>query len=183
MVMIRDQYLTMLISESETMNILYHIRNFLRIDDRLATSGMPKPGDFGTLRQAGFEVVINLAMPTSDNAMPNEDDLVSAQGMTYVHIPVNFEAPQSTDFERFTKMMDVCAGQKAFVHCAANMRASVFIFLHRPRHGVDRATAENDLKKIWKPDGVWREFLNHFLAECGQAPLKSSEMFRNSRLT
>ena len=69
------------------LNLLKHIRNFLRIDNRLATGGMPKPSDFAALRQAGFEVVINLAMPTSDNAMPNEGDLVSAQGMTYVHIP------------------------------------------------------------------------------------------------
>ncbi|MEO7299086.1 MAG: hypothetical protein ABI042_10990 [Verrucomicrobiota bacterium] len=46
------------------------IRNFLSIDDRLATSGMPKPCNFAALRQAGFEVVINLAMPTSDNDKP-----------------------------------------------------------------------------------------------------------------
>ncbi|MEO7299084.1 MAG: hypothetical protein ABI042_10980 [Verrucomicrobiota bacterium] len=97
------------------MNTLNHIRNFLRIDDRLSTSGMPKPSDFAALRQAGFEVVINLAMPTSDNAMPNEGDLVSVQGMTYVHIPVNFESPQSTYFEQFTKMMNVCVGQKSFL--------------------------------------------------------------------
>ncbi len=48
--------------------------------------------------------------------------------MTYVNIPVNFEVPQSTDFEQFTKMMDVCAGQKVFVHCAANMRVSALYF-------------------------------------------------------
>ena|SRR5688572_7410960 len=153
------------------MSNLNHIRNFLRIDDRLSTSGMPKPDDFAALRQVGFEIVINLAIPTSDNAMPNEGDLVSAQGMTYVHIPVNFEAPQSTDFERFTKMMDVCAGQKVFVHCAANMRVSAFLFLHRLRHGADRTTAENDLKKIWEPDGVWREFVNQRLSEINQPPL------------
>ena len=47
------------------MNTLTHIRNFLRIDDRLATSGMPQPDDFAALRQAGFDVVINLALPTS----------------------------------------------------------------------------------------------------------------------
>ena len=76
------------------MNTLTRIRNFLRIDDRLATSGMPQPDDFAALRQAGFDVVINLALPTSDNALPNEGELVSAQGMTYIHIPVNFDAPQ-----------------------------------------------------------------------------------------
>ncbi len=153
------------------MNTLEHIRNFLRIDERLATSGMPQPEDFAALRQAGFDVVINLALPTSDNALPNEGELVSAQGMTYVHIPVKFDAPQSEDFDRFTRVLDACAGQRVFVHCAANMRVSAFVFLHRLSHRVDRATAESDLTRIWQPDGVWREFVNERLAGLGQAPL------------
>ena len=153
------------------MNTLTHIRNFLRIDERLATGGMPLPDDFAALRQADFDVVVNLALPTSDNALPNEGELVSAQGMTYVHIPVQFDAPQPTDFERFTRVMDACAGQKVFVHCAANMRVSAFVFLHRLGHGADRTTAENDLKKIWQPDDVWREFVNQHLAELKQPPL------------
>jgi uncharacterized protein (TIGR01244 family) len=151
--------------------MLGHIRNFLRIDDRLATSGMPQPDDFAALRQAGFDIVINLAMPTSDNAMPNEGELVSAQGMTYVHIPVNFESPHPADFERFTRMMDACAGQRVFVHCAANMRVSAFLFLHRLQHGADRAAAERDLQKIWQPDDVWREFVNERLGEMKQSQL------------
>jgi uncharacterized protein (TIGR01244 family) len=153
------------------MNTLEHIRNFLRLDDRLATSGMPQPDDFAALRQAGFDVVINLALPTSDNALPNEGELVSAQGMTYVHIPVNFESPQPADFERFTRVMDACANQSVFVHCAANMRVSAFVFLHRLRQGADRAMAERDLTKVWQPDGVWREFVNRGLAELGQRAL------------
>ena len=152
-------------------NTLEHIRNFLRIDDRLATSGMPQPDDFAALRQAGFDVVINLALPTSDNALPNEGELVSAQGMTYVHIPVKFDAPRPADFEQFMRVMDACAGQRVFVHCAVNMRVSAFVFLHRLRHGADRATAEDNLAKIWQPDGGWREFVNQRLAEMNQAPL------------
>jgi len=151
--------------------MLSDIRSFLRIDDRLATSGMLTPGDFAAVRQAGFDVVINLALPTSDNAIPNEGELVSAQGMTYVHIPVKFDAPQPADFERFSRVLDACAGQRVFVHCAANMRVSAFIFLHRLRHGTDRVTAESDLTKIWQPDGVWRGFLNARLKELGEAPM------------
>lgn len=154
-----------------TPETLSHIRNFLRIDDGLATSGMPQPDDFAALRQAGFEVVINLALPTSDNALPNEGELVSAQGMTYVHIPVQFDAPQPSDFERFTRVLDACAGQRVFVHCAANKRVSAFVFLHRLNQGTDRATAEGDLRKIWEPDGVWREFVNQRLAAMKQSQL------------
>ena len=153
------------------MNRLIRIRNFLRIDDGLATSGMPEPDDFTALRKAGFDIVINLALPTSDNALPHEGELVSAQGLSHVHIPVQFDAPQAADFDRFTRVMNACAGQNVFVHCAANMRVSAFVFLHRLRHGTDRAAAESDLKKIWQPDGVWREFLNQRLGEMKQPPL------------
>ncbi len=153
------------------MSTLNHIRNFLGIDDRLATSGMPQSDDFAALRQASFDVVINLALPTSDHALANEGELVTAQGMTYIHIPVNFEAPQPADFERFTRAMDAWAGQKVFVHCAANMRVSAFVFLHRLRQGADRGAAESDLVKIWQPDGVWREFVNTRLKELGEVPL------------
>jgi len=153
------------------MNTLNHIRNFLRIDDRLATSGMLQTDDFAALRQAGFDVVINFASPTSDNALPNEGELVSVQGMTYIHIPVKFDAPQPADFERFTRVMDACAGQKVFVHCAANMRVSAFVFLHRLRQGADRARAESDLQRIRQPDGVWQEFMNQRLAEMKLPPL------------
>ena len=155
------------------MSDLISIRNFLQLDQRLATSGMPKPNDFKTIRELGYEVVINLAMPTSDNAMASEGDLVTRSGMTYIHIPVNFEAPQRLDFERFAKMMDLFENQRVYVHCAANMRVSAFIFLHRVLRGQkSRAEAEGDLKRIWNPDGVWREFINERLASSGQQPLR-----------
>lgn len=154
------------------MSTLEDIRGFLRIDDRLATSGMPRPEHFAAMRAAGFETVINLALPTSDYALPNEGALVSAQGMTYVHIPVKFDAPQREDFDRFTRLLDACVGQRVFVHCAANMRVSAFVFLDRLRRGdTTRADAERDLLRIWKPDGVWAEFVNQRLAELGQPPL------------
>jgi protein tyrosine phosphatase (PTP) superfamily phosphohydrolase (DUF442 family) len=154
------------------MSELHTIRAYLRLDDRLATSGMPEPEHFAAMRAAGFVAVINLALPTSDNAMPNEGELVSAQGMAYVHLPVPFDAPQSGDFERFSRMMEVFEGRRVFVHCAANMRVSAFVFLHRLRRGnVSRPEAERDLKQIWEPNGVWREFINQRLAEWKQPPL------------
>jgi uncharacterized protein (TIGR01244 family) len=154
------------------MNGLTEIRNFLQLDERLATSGMPHREDFNAIRQAGFGVVINLAMPTSDNAMTDEGDLVTRAGMTYIHIPVNFESPQPGDFERFASLMDTLQEQPVYVHCAANMRVSAFIFLHRVLRGrASRENAERDLNRIWHPDGVWREFIDGRLAAAGHAPL------------
>src|SRR5688572_30153395 len=127
------------------MNALESIRGYLRLSDRIATSGMPQPEHFTCIREAGFDVVINLALPTSDNAIPSEGELVSTQGMTYIHLPVKFDAPQPEDFERFSRMMDACQNQRVFVHCAANMRVSAFMFLYRlRRREATRDAAERD---------------------------------------
>ena len=136
------------------------IRGFLRLDDRVATSGMPRPEHFAAMRAAGFDVVINLALPTSDHALANEGDLVSQQGMTYVHIPVNFERPTPADFEKFRRVMDALADRKVFVHCAANMRVSAFMYLYRVRNDPGcEAQAAGDMHQIWRPDGVWKDFI------------------------
>ena len=149
------------------------IRGYLRLGDKLATSGMPEAAHFALMRAEGFEAVINIGLPTSDHAISNEGELVSAQGMTYVHIPVRFDAPRLEDFERFSRVMEVFEGRRVFVHCAANMRVSAFVFLDRLRKGsVSRELAERDLKQIWEPDAVWRNFINQRLAEWKQPPLR-----------
>ncbi|HEY1169775.1 MAG TPA: protein tyrosine phosphatase family protein [Verrucomicrobiae bacterium] len=148
------------------------IKAYFCVDENLSTSGMPRPEQFADIAQAGFEVVINLALPTSDNALPNEGELVTRAGMTYIHIPVNFENPPAADFERFTRLLSASAGQKVWVHCAANMRVSAFVFLHRLRtNSASRADAERDLRRIWEPEDAWRELLNAQLVKMGQNPL------------
>jgi protein tyrosine phosphatase (PTP) superfamily phosphohydrolase (DUF442 family) len=161
-----------LINQKTDMAGVDNIRAYLRVEDALATSGMPRAEQFADIANAGFKVVINLALPTSDNALPNEDELVTCQGMSYVHIPVNFDYPAGEDFERFTHILSACSGQKVWVHCAANMRVSAFVFLHRLRTGsASRAEAESDLRKIWEPEDAWRDLLNAQLVKMGQLPL------------
>lgn len=140
---------------------LEHIRAFLMLSECVGTSGMPRAEQFADISAAGFKTVINLALPTSDHALSNEGDLVARAGMTYVHIPVLFDAPQRTDYHRFEQIMNAVKSEPVFVHCAANMRVSAFLFLYRLRSGsVPRHAAEADLRKIWWPNEVWREFIN-----------------------
>jgi uncharacterized protein (TIGR01244 family) len=143
---------------------LEDIRAFLMFPEGFGTSGMPTAPQFQDIAQAGFRTVINLALPTSDNALPNEGDLVTRAGMAYVHIPVLFDAPKASDYEQFERVMNAVRPQPVFVHCAANMRVSAFMFLYRVRNGLaPRDVAESDLRKIWDPDGVWREFIDSVL--------------------
>ena len=143
---------------------LTEIYNFRRVGERLGTAGQPTEDQFRMIRDAGFEVVVNLALPTSDNALPNEGSIVTGLGMSYAHIPVNFQTPTAADFRAFCGLMEAFYGRRVFVHCAANMRVSAFLFLYRVLHQhVSVNDAEHDLHAIWEPDQVWSRFIENQL--------------------
>lgn len=137
------------------------IRHFLRLSPRLATAGQPTAEQFASIAAAGFECVVNLALPTSTDALSDEAEVVAALGMEYVPIPVVWESPQFRDFARFAKVLQERAAQPVFVHCAMNMRVSAFMFLHRTLvEGRPRMDAMRDLNQIWEPDETWCAFLS-----------------------
>lgn len=151
---------------------LRQIRDFEPLGENLGTAGQPAENQFASIREAGFDVVINLALPTSDNAIPNEGSIVTALGMTYVHIPVSFEAPAVADFEAFSAVMEAFRSRNIFVHCAANKRVSAFLFLHRfLRCGVEHAEAHGDMLAVWSPDEVWSRFISDQLERHGHERL------------
>jgi len=143
---------------------LSQIYRYRAVGDGLGTSGQPTEAQFETIRANGFEVVINLALPTSDKSIANEGSVVTGLGMSYAHIPVDFKAPTAQDFRAFCRLMDAFDDRPVFVHCAANMRVSAFVFLYRVLYRrVTRAEAERDLGAIWEPDEVWSRFIEERL--------------------
>jgi protein tyrosine phosphatase (PTP) superfamily phosphohydrolase (DUF442 family) len=151
-------------------SILSDIYNFRAIADGLGTAGQPTEGQFQAVRESGFGAVVNLALPTSDNAIADEGSVVTRLGMAYVHIPVNFGAPTAEDFSAFCGVMKAFEGRRVFVHCAANMRVSAFVFLYRVLHqNVSEVEAARDLRAIWEPDEVWGRFIQGQLDAGAQA--------------
>lgn len=145
-------------------DILY----YLPISDTIGTAGQPTEDQFADIRAAGYEVVINLAMPDSSNALPHESELVAEQGITYVHIPVVWESPTLKDLEQFFAAMERLQHKRVLVHCAVNKRVSVFVFLYRViRQGVLPEMALETLQKIWEPNDVWQDFMSRSLAHYG----------------
>jgi protein tyrosine phosphatase (PTP) superfamily phosphohydrolase (DUF442 family) len=145
---------------------LEEITNFLRISDAIGTAGQPTAAQFAAIKAAGYRVVVNLAMPDSTNALPNEGALVAEQGMDYVHIPVVWERPTIGDLEQFFEVMDRYRGKRVFVHCAMNMRVSVFLCLYRVlRENTPFEVASEAIYEIWEPDAVWDSFLRQALQE------------------
>ncbi len=78
------------------------ILNYLRIDERLATSGQPSVEELAAVAQEGTEVVINLALHDDLHySLPDKTGTVNGLGMTYVNILVKSEAPTEADLHAF----------------------------------------------------------------------------------
>ena len=151
---------------------LADIYNFLPIDERWATAGQPTVEQFAAIKAAGYEVIINLGMPDSPRAVLNEMEVVAAQGIDYVAIPVVWEAPTGADLAAFFAAMNANQAKKRFVHCIANMRVSAFTFLYRALVlGTPVEEARQRLHQIWEPNPIWQQFIDEQLAAYGQGAM------------
>jgi protein tyrosine phosphatase (PTP) superfamily phosphohydrolase (DUF442 family) len=138
-----------------------NICNYVRLTDTIATSGQPLEHEFGDIAHSGFVAVINLAMPNSHNAIPEEGGIVAARGMSYFHIPVPFEAPATEHLRQFIAVMEMLKGRPVWAHCALNYRVSAFMRLYqRLTDGVPAEVGQSVMFERWQPDAVWRRFLD-----------------------
>jgi uncharacterized protein (TIGR01244 family) len=146
--------------------MLERIYNFVQLSEDLATSGQPTEAQLECIAQAGFEVVINLGLTGTDYALADEEGLVRRLGMSYVHIPVLWEAPSREDLEGFFFVLQEHQERRVFVHCAANMRVSVFMALFRILHqGWSYEPAFQVVRRVWEPDGQWLDFIEEILGQ------------------
>lgn len=142
------------------------IKNFIRIDDRIGTAGQPNSDQFGAVRDAGYEAVINLLPSEQDNALKGEADLIRTLGLEYRYIPVIWTAPQPQDFDAFCNLMREIKGKKIFIHCAMNMRVTAFYSSYAMKYlGWSLEQADALVSRIWgahphsKMNDTWRAFI------------------------
>jgi uncharacterized protein (TIGR01244 family) len=150
--------------------MLTDITNYLPLSERLATAGQPTAAQIAEIAAAGYQVVINLALHDGDYALADEAGAVRAAGMEYIHIPVQWERPTRADLLRFFEVMDAHRDERVFVHCAMNMRVSVFVALYRVlRLGWEPARAMQDVARIWQPNETWAGFIEEMSTNPGSS--------------
>jgi protein tyrosine phosphatase (PTP) superfamily phosphohydrolase (DUF442 family) len=92
--------LELLMADPET------IYNWRRLDDRITTSGQPTEQQLADIRALGVRHIINLGLHSHEKALPDEAASVGRLGMTYIHVPVNFQNPTDEDFAKFCSAME-----------------------------------------------------------------------------
>jgi uncharacterized protein (TIGR01244 family) len=144
-----------------------HIYNYRQVDDCLSTSGQPTEAQLREVAADGFSVIINLALHNDPRySLPDEPGLARSLGLTYVHIPVQFDNPTEEDLFAFFDAMDVHRDSRILVHCAANKRVTAFMGLYRAiRNKWEPEQAFALMQTVWEPDPVWSSFIASMLAK------------------
>jgi uncharacterized protein (TIGR01244 family) len=136
------------------------IYNFRRVDEQTITGGQPTAEQLANAAAEGVTTVINLA--TTSRALPDEASVVQSLGMTYHHIPVEWENPKPSDFAAFEGVMQGLGEDKTLIHCAANFRVTAFYSLYAQKHlGWTEAQANQFRASIWQGSDypIWETFI------------------------
>jgi [ribosomal protein S5]-alanine N-acetyltransferase len=135
---------------------------FRRLSPTLASAGQPDPSGIEAIGRAGFKRLINLAMPTSPGALADEAELAQRAGLRYLHLPIDFEAPELEQAARLFDELKSAEGEPVFVHCALNMRVSALLSAYRMvLSGVPSRAARADLHAIWQPNQTWKNYVSN----------------------
>ncbi len=131
--------------------------NYHEISETLVSSGQISSSHIASLPDEQIELVINLTVEDTDlNA--REGFEITALGIDYLHIPVDWDNPTERNLQLFMRTLDAAGDQKVLVHCFANYRASAFIYLYRTlKQGVAPEIARKDLDAVW-PKQAWERY-------------------------
>ena len=127
------------------------IRNWLRLSERITTSGRLLPGDPERLATIGVKHVVNLALADHPEALRDAEAAMSDAGLRYTHIPVPFDAPTDEHYRAFAAALDA-DDEPVHVHCIMNWRVSAFFYRWNRERGMDEAEARRQMEAIWSPD-------------------------------
>ncbi len=140
------------------------IRNYRKVNDQIITSGQPTEEQLKAVAVDGFEAVINLATIDPRYSLPDEAGTVRALGMSYHHIPVEWENPKESDFEEFEQVMKQLPAQKILIHCAANFRVTAFYSLYAMKNlGWSETQADAFRASVWAGSSypIWEQFIHN----------------------
>jgi uncharacterized protein (TIGR01244 family) len=131
------------------------------ISPLLVTAGQPDRASLQRLKAEGYAAVISFAPGDTADAVPDQAEILAAQGVEFVHIPVAWQGPEAKHLDAMAAAMQRLKGSKVLVHCQMNLRASALTFLYRTIHEKeDPAKAWGDVKPLWTPTNQWAEFIN-----------------------
>lgn len=143
------------------------ILNFIQIDDLTASGGQPSETEFQDARNAGYDLVINLAPDGLATSLADEATLLESMDIEYHHIPVDWQKPTLDHLDRFIAVMENSIGRRKLIHCQANFRVTAFYALYAAdKLGWSFPQAQALIDRVWtsrpgfEMDKTWKDFID-----------------------
>jgi len=144
------------------------IYNYQKVDDAVATSGQPTIAQLKSAAVEGVVTIINLGFLGQRYSLKDEAGIVSSLGMSYYHIPVDWDNPTEENFINFEKLINRLPGGKMLIHCAANYRATAFYALYASRNlDWSETRVETLMSPVWQGSHypVWDDFIRRIKSQ------------------
>ncbi len=142
------------------MRDLTEVLNWRRLNDRITLSGQPTEAQLAEIKDLGVTRIINLGPHHNKGALEDEAGTVTALGMEYIYIPVEFDSPTDQDFAKFCDAIESRSDAQIHVHCIYNARVSAFFYRYaKTGRGIPEAEAYALMDGIWRPGKDWAQFI------------------------
>lgn len=129
------------------------INNLRQVDNHLYISGQPSQEQLEILAKAGVRYIINLR-PVAELAW-DEKAFVEAQGMNYIHIPVDGASGVSEqNANLFIQAINKVNDEATLIHCGSGNRVGALIAIDaavNQQEGLEKAIAKG---KQWGLTGL-----------------------------
>ncbi|MGC1496093.1 MAG: protein tyrosine phosphatase family protein [Sulfitobacter sp.] len=135
------------------------VLNWRRWSDLISLSGQPSETQMEQIANLGVTHIVNLGPHSNKGALDDEAACVTALGLEYIYIPVDFENPTEADYTAFCAALKRLEGKAVHVHCIYNARVSAFFFRYAQSGHAPNAKAFSLMDGIWRPGGVWAAFI------------------------
>ena len=107
-------------------------------------------------------------MPNHPESIGNQGELVTSFGISYIHIPVPYNAPKTIHVKQFCRLMEAISEDKILVHCIKNYRVSAFIYHYLSKvKGYSEKDVKSEMFNRWTPNKIWQSAMMWSKSEIG----------------
>jgi uncharacterized protein (TIGR01244 family) len=122
------------------------IANYRLVEPALATAGAPSAEGLRQLPTLGVRTVINLMTPAE--GADAEKEVVEAQGLRYVSVPISIETFRQQDVDAVAAVLDDPAARPVLIHCSSGNRVGAVWTVWRVQRGLPYGAAEEEGRLI-----------------------------------
>ncbi len=139
------------------------ISNFYRYSENIATGGQLTIEQIESLKQSGYEVIVNISPASTKNYLAAEPQLVESRKMNYIHFPIDCSNLNKLHYALFSSILKELKDKKIFIHCGGNIKSSNLMHMYDVlENKKDEAESLITLKKIQNPEAKWFDYFKLF---------------------